>query len=123
MRDDGVLTRFFDGLDEFPLVPWEVRVEFPLPTHAAELPDIAASLAEELGDIARMTSTSVLRQTGPTTWVLGTTTAKLPRLMVALEVLFRHLFDGPEGAIDITPINVPVVRATRHEPVLVGRPS
>jgi hypothetical protein len=103
MNDAEHLSRFFNGLDEFDGLAWELRVTFPMPPDPSRLPEIAAYLEAHIGNLARTTRACVLGRTGPTTWVLGASTYRLKRSFVGLETLCGELFDGPVGTIDITP--------------------
>lgn len=103
MNDAEHLSQFFDGLDEFDGLAWELHVTLPEPSDPSQLPEIAAYLEAHLGNLARTTRACVLGRTGPTTWVLGASTYRLKRSFVALETLCGELFDGPVGTIDITP--------------------
>lgn len=120
MSDDGPLSQFFDGLDEFDGGAWEVRVSFPLPDDPSALPDVTACLEAHLGRLARKTRTCVLGRTGPTTWVLGSSTYHLKRLFVGLESLFHEVLGGPEGAIDVTPRAPLLAPVSLHEPQLTA---
>lgn len=119
MNDAGLLSRFFDGLDEFDGCAWEVRVTFPLPPDPSQLPEVAACLEARLTNLAGKTRTCVLGRTGPTTWVLGSSTYHLKRSFVGIEALFQEVLGGPVGTIDITP-RPPLRKPVHHEPRLTA---
>lgn len=122
MSDDGVLSGFFRGLDDFSDWSWEVHVTFPMPYPSFRLSALVEDVEDALAGIALRTHSSVLGRTGPTSWALAVSTRNVRSVFLALERLLADLFGRPVGAIDIIPRNN-VPQAVSISPRLEGRPS
>jgi hypothetical protein len=103
MSDDGPLSQFFGGLDEFDGFAWEVRVTFPLPYPSFRLSALVEDVEDSLPGIALRTRSSLLGRTGPTSWAFAVSTRNVASVFFALEDLLAELFGRPVGAIDIVP--------------------